>query len=87
MPVSGIIQLPATSGITIPTTAFVDDTHTSVLSVGSDNVAHIVKVSEVRSDGTHSIVNGLGSGTVIVANGQTGVADGQHIRVAQANTP
>ncbi len=87
VPVSGTIQLPATSGITIPTTAFLDDTHTSVLAVGSDNVAHTVKVSEVRSDATHSIVRGLAAGTPVVANGQAGIADGQHVTVADANAP
>ncbi|HXF34887.1 MAG TPA: efflux RND transporter periplasmic adaptor subunit [Candidatus Acidoferrales bacterium] len=87
MPVTGKISLPSTSGITIPTTAFLDDTHTSVLAVGGDNVAHTMKVSEVRSDGSHSIVRGLTAGTSVVANGQAGIADGQHVTVAQANTP
>lgn len=87
MPVTGTISLPSATGITIPTTAFLDDTHTSVLVVGSDDVAHTLKVSEVRSDGSRSIVRGLAEGTPVVANGQAGIADGQHVTVAQANTP
>ena len=87
VPVTGLIQLPATQGITIPTTAFLDDTHTSGLAVGSDNVARAVKVSAVRSDASHTIVTGLSAGTPVVANGQAGVADGQHVTVAQATTP
>lgn len=86
VPVTGTIALPATSGITIPATAYLDDTHTSVLAVGSDNVARTVKVSEVRSDGSRAIVRGLAAGTPVVANGQAGIADGQHVTVAQANT-
>jgi multidrug efflux pump subunit AcrA (membrane-fusion protein) len=82
MPVTATITLAPSSGITIPTTAFLDDTHTNVLAVGSDNVAHSAKVSEVRSDGTNSIVNGLASGTQVIANGQAGIADGEKVTIA-----
>lgn len=82
MPVTGTITLPPSSGITVPTTAFLDDTHTSVLTIGSDDVAHTAKVSEVRSDGTHSIVTGLSSGTQVLANGQAGISDGEKVTVA-----
>lgn len=85
MPVSGVVQLPAQSGITIPTTAFLDDTHSTVLAVGAGDVAHVVHVSEVLSDGAHSIVRGLAGGTTVVANGQSGVTDGE--RVAIVSTP
>lgn len=84
MPVTGTVTLPAANGITIPTTAFLDDTHTSVLTVGPDHVARSAQVSEVRSDGKNSIVNGLAAGTDVIANGQSGVTDGQHVTVAKA---
>src|SRR5579875_3814350 len=86
MPVTGVIALPAARGITIPTTAFLDDTHSSVLAVGSDGVTHAVHVRELRSDGRRSIVRGLSPGTEVVANGQAGVADGEHVTVAQAGS-
>src|SRR5579875_1658693 len=86
MPVTGVIALPAARGITIPTTAFLDDTHSSVLAVGSDGVTHAVHVRELRPDGRRSIVRGLSPGTEVVANGQAGVADGEHVTVAQAGS-
>jgi HlyD family secretion protein len=85
MPVTGTIALAASDGIIIPTTAFLDDTHSSILTVGTDNVAHQTRVTEVRSDGKNSIVTGLASGTHVIANGQAGIADGEHITVASAN--
>jgi multidrug efflux pump subunit AcrA (membrane-fusion protein) len=85
MPVTGKITLAATQGITVPVTAFADDTHSSIFTLGSDDVAHLTKVSEVRTDGTNSIVTGLADGTEVVSNGQSGVTDGE--KVARAGQP
>ena len=82
LPVSATINLPAVSGIGIPTTAFLDDTHTSVMIADDqlvDTVAKTVKVREVGSDGTTSIVSGLKPGQSVISNGQLGLADGQSI--------
>jgi RND family efflux transporter MFP subunit len=82
LPVSATINLPPVSGIGIPTTAFLDDTHTSVMIADDelvDVVAKTVKVREIGSDGTTSIVTGLKAGQTVVSNGQLGLADGQSI--------
>jgi multidrug efflux pump subunit AcrA (membrane-fusion protein) len=82
LPVSATIDLPPVTGIGIPTTAFLDDTHTTVMIADDqlvDVVAKTVKVRELGSDGTTSIVSGLKSGQAVIANGQLGLADGQSI--------
>jgi RND family efflux transporter MFP subunit len=82
LPVSATIALPAIHGIGIPTTAFLDDTHTSVMIAQDqlvDVVAKTVKVKELGSDGTTSIVTGIKPGQAVIANGQLGLADGQSI--------
>ena len=38
-----------------------------------------MRVHEVASDGTTSIVTGLKPGQVVVANGQLGITDGQSL--------
>jgi HlyD family secretion protein len=80
LPVSATVALPAVRGIGIPTAAFLDDTHTSVMVADDelvDVVAKTVRVRELSSDGTTSIVTGLKSGQDVIANGQLGLADGQ----------
>ena len=82
LPVSATINLPAVSGVGIPTTAFLDDTHTTVMVADDelvDVVAKTVKVREIGTDGTTSIVTGLKAGQTVVSNGQLGLADGQSI--------
>lgn len=82
LPVSATIDLPPVHGVGIPTTAFLDDTHTSVMVAEDqlvDVVAKTVKVRELGSDGTTSIVTGLKAGQSVISNGQLGLADGQSI--------
>jgi multidrug efflux pump subunit AcrA (membrane-fusion protein) len=79
MPVMGTIALPRSTGITIPTTAFMDDTHSSILIVGRDGIAHATSVNEIRSDGKNSIVNGVPLGARVITNGQAGITDGDHV--------
>ena len=78
IPVTGTIELGATSGVGIPSGAFLDDTNSSVLAV-ENGTARTAKVTQVATNGTTSIVRGLSEGTKIVANGQLGIAPGQEI--------
>jgi len=79
MAVTGTITLPTVKGIAIPTAAFLDDSHTSVMIVDADGTAKQQNVKERGSDGTRSIVTGLSVGTKLVSNGQLGVAAGDQI--------
>ncbi len=82
IPVTAVVTLPAVSGVGIPTTAFLDETHTSVIVADDelvDTVAKTVNVHEIASDGTTSIVTGLTAGQRVVSNGQLGVTDGQSL--------
>ncbi len=82
LPVTATATLPAITGVGIPTTAFLDDSHTTVMVADDelvDVVAKTVNVHELGSDGTNSIVSGLKAGQVVVSNGQLGVTDGQSL--------
>jgi RND family efflux transporter MFP subunit len=82
LPVTGTASLPGVSGIGIPTTAFLDDSHTTVMIADDevvDTVAKLVHVHELGSDGKTSIVSGLKAGQVVISNGQLGVTDGQSL--------
>jgi multidrug efflux pump subunit AcrA (membrane-fusion protein) len=82
LPVTGTATLPAVTGLGIPTTAFLDDTHTSVMVADDelvDVVAKTAQVKEIASDGTTSIVTGLKAGQHVVSNGQLGLSDGQSL--------
>jgi HlyD family secretion protein len=81
LPVTGVIALTPASGIAIPTTAFLDDTHSSVMA-DNNGTAALVKVREVANDGTTSIVSGLRNGQTVVANGQLGITAGQDLEDA-----
>ncbi len=78
LPVTGVISLTPASGIAIPTTAFLDDTHSSVMA-DKDGTAALVKVREIANDGTTSIVSGLSKGQIIVSNGQLGITAGEDL--------
>lgn len=78
VPVTATISLPATSGIGIPTTAFLDDTHQSVI-VNANGTAKVVAVHEIASDGKTSIVSGLSAGQTVVADGQLGITAGEKL--------
>jgi HlyD family secretion protein len=82
LPVTAQTSLPPVSGIGIPTTAFLDDTHSTVMAAEdelTDVIAQTTKVHEIASDGTTSIVTGLKAGQSVVANGQLGITDGQSL--------
>jgi RND family efflux transporter MFP subunit len=82
IPVTASASLPPVRGVGIPTTAFLDDTHTSVMLADDqvvDTVAKLVHVKELGSDGTTSIVSGLKAGDSVISNGQLGVTEGQSL--------
>ncbi|HEY5340683.1 MAG TPA: hypothetical protein VIK27_06625, partial [Candidatus Aquilonibacter sp.] len=79
MAVTGTITLPAVSGIGVPTTAFLDDSHTTLMTVGADGTAKQQTVRELGSDGKTSVVTGLAAGTTVIANGQLGITAGEKI--------
>jgi HlyD family secretion protein len=78
LPVTGVIALPTASGIGIPTTAFLDDSHSSIM-VDDNGTAKRSAVREVANDGKTSIVQGLRSGTTVIANGQLGITAGEDL--------
>jgi RND family efflux transporter MFP subunit len=82
MPVNGFVDLPPTSGIEVPMTAFIDDTRTTLYTV-DDNVVHQKTVSEVAEDGANAIVTGVASGERVVANvGTITVGNGDRVSIA-----
>jgi HlyD family secretion protein len=81
MAIEGNVGLPAIGGVTVPTTAFTDDTHTSVMTVDPDGTVHTAHVTEIGGDDTNSIVSGLSAGVRVITNGQSGVGDGQKVAV------
>ncbi|HEV8021588.1 MAG TPA: efflux RND transporter periplasmic adaptor subunit [Candidatus Lustribacter sp.] len=82
IPVTAVATLPAVHGVGIPTTAFLDETHTTVMIADDelvDTVAKTVHVHEIGANATTSIVTGLKAGQSVVSNGQLGVTDGQSL--------
>ena len=82
IPVTAVATLPAVTGVGIPTTAFLDETHTTVMIADDqlvDTVAKTVHVREIGANATTSIVTGLKAGQSVVSNGQLGVTDGQSL--------
>jgi HlyD family secretion protein len=78
VPVTATVSLPPTSGVGIPTTAFLDDTHQSVI-VNANGTAKVAAVHEIASDGKTSIVSGLNSGQTVVTDGQLGITAGEKL--------
>jgi multidrug efflux pump subunit AcrA (membrane-fusion protein) len=87
MAVTATIDLPSTSGVGIPTAAFLDDSHSSVMVVGADGTAKQTTLRELASDGKTSIVSGISGGTKVVANGQLGITDGQQVVTLGSPSP
>jgi multidrug efflux pump subunit AcrA (membrane-fusion protein) len=79
MGVTGTISLPPIKGIGIPATAFLDDSHDSIMIVGSNGAAKQQQVRELGSDGKTSIVSGISAGTRVISNGQLGISAGEQI--------
>lgn len=81
--VQGSVALPVLRGVRVPETAFVDDNHDSLLTVGSDGTVKVAKVNEVGNDTQTSVVTGISAGTRVVSNGQSSVGDGEKISYQQ----
>ena len=79
MAVEADVALTALHGVVIPTSAFTDDTQSSVMVVGDDNTVKSVRVSSNGSAGNESLVSGLSAGARVLTNGQSGVAAGQKV--------
>jgi HlyD family secretion protein len=67
--VTGTVTLPVVSGVTVPTSAFLDDTHTTV-AVVKNHRAVTTHVQELATNGTTSIVTGLAAGVNVAVDGQ-----------------
>ena len=78
VPVTATIDLAPVRGIGIPTTAFLDDSHSTVI-VNRNGKAAVARVREVGTDGHTSIVSGLTAGQTVVADGQLGITSGQKL--------
>lgn len=78
MTVSANVGLPVQNGIAVPVTAFLDDTHQTVMIVEGDT-AHVARVTEVTEDPHFAIVNGLPAETKVITSGETNVTDGQKV--------
>lgn len=81
MAIEGDVGLPTMSGITVPSTAFTDDTHTAVMTVDATGTVHTAHVREIGGDDTDAIVSGITAGTRVITNGQLGVGDGQRVAI------
>jgi RND family efflux transporter MFP subunit len=79
MAVEGRVALPPVRGVRIPYTAFLDDNHSSIMTVDSDSTVKTAQVVEVANDGTNAIVDGIVAGTRVVSDGQTSVGDGEKV--------
>jgi HlyD family secretion protein len=80
MTVSATVRQQPRSGIAIPVTAFLDDTHQTVMIVDGDT-AHIAQVGEVAEDSKFAIVTGIAAATKVIANGQNNLSEGQKVAV------
>jgi multidrug efflux pump subunit AcrA (membrane-fusion protein) len=76
MVIAGQVSRPATHGLTIPVTAFVDDSQSTVQTLAGGAVKTL-PVTMIAEDGKNAVVTGLDPGEKIIANGQLGLSDGQ----------
>lgn len=86
MVVTGQVTRRTSSGLTIPRTAFTDDTQTSVQTIVQKpgrqggppiGVIQTIPVTMVAEDGKNAVVLGVRNGQKVVLNGQLGLTDGQ----------
>ena len=82
MAVSGTAPLASASGIRIPDTAFLDTTN-STIQIVSGGIVRTANVTMIADDGKNAIVTGISQGISVVANGQSGLSDGQTVQPQQ----
>ncbi len=83
MAVLGDVHLPSVRGISVPVTAFVDDTHGSVMIVGRDGTVRTERVMQLADDGKNAVVSGIAAGDRVISDGQTSVGNGQKVAIRQ----
>ncbi|MFY9719915.1 MAG: efflux RND transporter periplasmic adaptor subunit [Candidatus Cybelea sp.] len=83
MVVQGKVAARRVSGVRVPVTAFTDDNHDAVMTVQTGGSVKTVKVAELGTDGTISVIAGITPGTRILSNGQASVGDGQRVSFRQ----
>jgi HlyD family secretion protein len=79
MAITGTVSLPTIAGVGVPVTAFLDDSHDSLMVVDSSGTARLQRVKEESNDGKTSIVAGLPSGANVISNGQLGITAGERV--------
>lgn len=77
-PVQAIVNLGGFHGIAIASTAFTTDARDHVVSIDNGH-ARTLGVHEIATDGVTSIVEGIGSGTVLVRDGTTELRNGEAV--------
>ena len=83
MVVQGAIAAIPIRGVRVPVTAFTDDNHDAVMVIQPDDTIKTVKVGELGSDGTTSVVTGVAVGARLVSNGQMSLGDGEKVSYRQ----
>ncbi|HEV3091514.1 MAG TPA: efflux RND transporter periplasmic adaptor subunit, partial [Candidatus Cybelea sp.] len=83
MVVQGKVAALPVRGIRVPVSAFTDDNHDALMTVQSGGAVKTVKVAELGTDGTTSVVSGITPGMRVVSNGQTSVGDGERVSYQQ----
>ncbi len=79
MVVQGSVATMPVRGVRVPATAFTDDNHDAVMEIQPDETVRTVRVTEVGTDGTTSVVAGIAAGTRLVSNGQMSLGDGEKV--------
>lgn len=79
MVVQGSVATLPVRGVRVPVTAFTDDNHDAVMEIQPDDTVKTVRVSEVGTDGTTSVVAGVASEARLVSNGQMSLGDGEKV--------
>ncbi len=83
MVVQGSIATLPLAGVRVPVAAFTDDNHDALMTVQPGGTIKTVKVAEVGSDATTSVVTGIPVGARIVNNGQMSLGDGEKVSYQQ----
>lgn len=83
MVVQGDVATVPISGVRVPVTAFTDDNHDAVMAIAPDATVKTVKVTELATDGTTSVVTGVNVGARIVSDGQISLGDGEKVSYRQ----
>jgi len=79
MTVAARVPKNPVQGVAVPIAAFVDDTHQTLITVDGANTAHLTPVQTIALDKRYAVVQGIPSGTIVVANGTLGIQDGQKV--------